>query len=67
MPEYLREIDKFRDEIVAHLDKDGKLKYRKDFSDAYQPLFRYDRIEKKIIPDFEEYYGDCLNRFKEFI
>ena len=67
LPEYLREIDKFRDEIVAHLDKDGKLKSRKDFSGAYQPLFRHDRIEKKIIPDFEEYYGDCLNRFKEFI
>ena len=67
LPEYLKEIDKFRDVIVAHLDKHEKLKSRMDFIAAYNFLFEDDRIEKTIIPDFNKYYEGCLVRFKEFI
>ena len=67
LPKYLEEIYTFRGVIVAHLDKHGSLKDRQDFIDAYQPLFKDDRIENILIPDFEKYYGECLDRFGEFI
>ena len=67
LPKYLEEIYTFRGVIVAHLDKHGSLKDRQDFIDAYQPLFKDNRIEKILIRDFEKYYLECLDRFGEFI
>lgn len=62
LPEYLELLKNFRNQVVAHLDKDGR------FRSLNEWIEQYEKINKiglpKIVQDFKEIYFKCCNSLK---
>lgn len=62
LPFYWETIKNFRNQVVAHLDKDGKFKTLKEWVE------QYDKINEigmsKIVSDFKQIYEECYNLLK---
>lgn len=62
LPEYWETIRDFRNQVVAHLDKEGRFRTLKEW------IEQYDKINKigmpRIVEDFKKCYWQCYNLLK---
>lgn len=62
LPIYWETIKKFRNQIIAHLDKDERLKTLKEWIKQYEEINKIGM--PKIIKDFKQIYNKCYNLLK---
>lgn len=65
LPIYWETIRDFRNQIVAHLDKDGRFKTIKEWIEQYNKINAIGM--PKIVSDFKQIHQECYNLLKGYV
>jgi hypothetical protein len=64
LPSYLKELKDFRDIMVGHRDKKGKLNFPNEWIELQEKTAKLIPI-KQLIKDIDEYYKEVKRRYDE--
>jgi hypothetical protein len=62
LPPYWEDIKDFRNQIVAHLDKDGRFRTLKEWIEQYEKINKIGM--PLIVEDFKRIYAECYKNLK---
>ncbi|MFH1248522.1 MAG: hypothetical protein V1660_00025 [archaeon] len=63
LPKYLKELKSFRDVMVGHRDKKGKIEFPDGWVNLQEETAKLIPI-KKLIKDIDEYYNEVMKRHR---